>query len=225
MKGLREEHARRVVAARNSDGPFTSIEQFHLVTGLPKPAVERLAEADAFNSLACSRRPAAWQALALADNQLPLFPDPLDEGEIDLPPMPLGQEVLADYATGGLSLKAHPVSLVRDKLHRRRVIPAAKLRSLHRGWVRVAGLVLIRQRPGTASGVVFITIEDETGIANLIVTPQVFDDFRPAARHAMFLQVDGVLQRQGDVIHVHARKLHDLGCLLTEFSISSRDFH
>ncbi|MDB5328639.1 MAG: polymerase [Phycisphaerales bacterium] len=225
VKGLREDHARRIVDCRQTHGRFASIEQFHRISRLPKTAVERLAEADAFGSVACTRRPAAWQALALTDNQLPLFPDPPDEDDIDLPPMPLGQEVLADYATGGLSLKAHPVSLVRDRLHLRRVIPAVKLRSLHRGWVRVAGLVLIRQRPGTASGVVFVTIEDETGVANLIITPQIFEDYRPAARHAMFLQADGPLQRQGDVIHVHARKLHDLGHLLGKFAVASRDFH
>ncbi len=225
VKGLREAHARRIVACRQAHGRFTSVEQFHFASGLPKSAIERLAEADAFNSLPCSRRPAAWQALALCDAQLPLFPEPPVEDDIELPPMPLGQEVLADYATGGLSLKAHPVSLVRPQLNKRRVIPAARLRSLHRGWVRVAGLVLIRQRPGTASGVVFMTIEDETGVANLIVTPAIFDAYRPAARHAMLLQADGPLQRQGDVIHVHARKLHDLGHLLAEFAVPSRDFH
>jgi len=225
IKGLREDHAHRIVQCRRESGPYTSIEQFHCASGLPKSVIHRLAEADAFSSLLISRRPAVWQTLALSDTQLPLFETAPIEHAIDLPPMPLGQEVLTDYSTGGLSLKAHPVSLVRQHLKRRGVIPAADLRSRHRGWVRVAGLVLVRQRPGTASGVVFMTIEDETGVANLIITPAIFDAYRPAARHAMFLQAEGPIQRQGEVIHVHARRLLDCGQLLTDLSIRSRDFH
>lgn len=225
VKGLSKEHARRIVATRNRHGMFTSVEQFHRATGLPKSVVERLAEADAFGSLAYSRRPAVWQALALSDSQLPLFSKPPREDAVQLPPMPLSQEVLTDYAISGLSLKAHPVSLVRSQLNERRVIPTSRLRTIQRGWVRVAGLVLIRQRPGTASGIVFMTLEDETGIANLIVTPRIFDAYRSIARHAKFVQADGVLQRQENVIHIHVRKFYDLSHLLTNIAVSSRDFH
>src|SRR6185503_1427242 len=101
----------------------------------------------------------------------------------------------------------------------------AELGKLDRGWVRVAGLVLIRQRPGTASGIVFQTLEDETGIVNLIVRPDIFDRYRPAARHAALLQCDGNIERQGDVVHVMAKRLFDRSALLRGLEISSRDFH
>jgi error-prone DNA polymerase len=224
VKGLREAHARQIVERRRA-GPYTSVEQFHRACGLPASVVTRLAEADTFGSLGCARRPAAWKSLALTDQQLPLFQESPTEPIVDLPSMPLGQEVLADYATSGLSLKAHPVSLVRQELTRRRVITAATLRSMKRAWVRVAGMVLIRQRPGTARGIVFMTLEDETGVVNLIVTPEVFEAYRPAARHASLLQAEGSIQRQGDVLHVHAKRLYDLSGFLQNFTMPSRDFH
>ena len=111
--------------------------------------------------------------------------------------MPLGQEVMTDYSTVGLSLKQHPMALVREELRRRNILSSAELAHLPHGkWVKVAGLVLIRQRPGTASGIVFETLEDETGIINLIVRPDIYDRYRPAARHAGLLQADGYLQRR-----------------------------
>jgi error-prone DNA polymerase len=132
--------------------------------------------------------------------------------------MPLGQEVLTDYSTSGLSLKRHPVALLREELNQRKIITAAELadegKSPHGKWVKVAGLVLIRQRPGTASGVV-----------NLILWPQTYDRFRPAARHAGLLQCDGYVQRQGQVVHVLARRLEDLSDLLKGYELRSRDFH
>jgi error-prone DNA polymerase len=143
--------------------------------------------------------------------------------------MPLGQEVMTDYSTSGLSLKRHPVSLLREDLSKRKIITAAELadesRSPHGKWVKVAGMVLIRQRPGTASGVVFVTMEDETGVANLILWPQTYDQYRPAARHAGLLQCDGYVQRQGQVVHVLARRLYDLSHLLEGYHLRSRDFH
>lgn len=139
--------------------------------------------------------------------------------------MPLGQEVMTDYATGGLSLKRHPVALVREQLRQRRVITAAELMRLERGWVRVAGLVLIRQRPGTASGIVFETLEDETGVVNLIVRPDIYEKYRPAARHAGLLECHGCVERQGKVVHVMAKRLFDLSGLLAGYQVSSRDFH
>ena len=143
-----------------------------------------------------------------------------------LPPMPLGQEIMSDYATTTLSLKRHPVSLIRPLLAQRNITPAAQLASLDRGrWVKVAGLVLIRQRPGTAAGVVFQTLEDETGTANLILYPATYDRYRPAARHAGLLQADGYVERQGQVIHVLVKRLHDLSHLLSGYQFNSRDFH
>lgn len=143
-----------------------------------------------------------------------------------LPTMPLGQEVMIDYSTVGLSLKKHPVALVREELSKRKVLTSAELmKTQHNHWVRVAGLVLIRQRPGTASGIVFETLEDETGIINLIVKPDVYDFHRAAARHALLLQADGYVQRSGQIVHVMAKRLHDLSHLIPDYEQRSRDFH
>jgi error-prone DNA polymerase len=140
--------------------------------------------------------------------------------------MPIRQEVLADYATAGLSLKRHPVSLVRNELTTRRIIPAKDLQQIPHGrWTSVAGLVLIRQRPGTASGIVFVTLEDETGIANLIIRAAIYERYRLAARHATLLQADGYVQKQGQVIHILAMRMHDLSDWLAGHRQPSRDFH
>ncbi|HLL48542.1 MAG TPA: hypothetical protein VK399_17710, partial [Longimicrobiaceae bacterium] len=239
IKGMREDHAARLVAARDRGGPFTSIVQLLRAAGLPVHAVRRLAEADAFGSLGLSRRHAVWETLPLGDEELPLF-DNKDEGKAAppssfilppsaLPAIPLGQEVMTDYATTSLSLKRHPVWFAREELRRRKVITTAELmdpdRSPHGRWVKVAGLVLVRQRPGTASGVVFETIEDETGVANLILWADVYDRYRPAARHAGLLQADGYVQREGQVVHVLAKRLFDLSHLLAGYRLESRDFH
>ncbi len=133
---------------------------------------------------------------------------------------------MTDYATTGLSLKQHPVALVREELKRRRIVCSKDLDHVPNGrWVNVAGLVLIRQRPGTASGIVFETLEDETGIVNLIVKPDIYERYRLAARHAGLLQTDGYLQRQGQVVHVIAKRLFDLSELLQGHEFESRDFH
>jgi error-prone DNA polymerase len=140
--------------------------------------------------------------------------------------MPLGQEVMIDYSTTGLSLKKHPVALVREDLAKRKILSAEQLnQTVHGRWVKVAGLVLIRQRPGTASGIVFETLEDETGIVNLIIKPEIYDRYRPAARHAHLLQADGYVQRNGQVVHVMAKRLFDLSELLDGYDLRSRDFH
>ncbi len=220
VKGMRQPHAAAVVAAR----PFTSVAQFHQATGLPADAVRRLAEADAFSSLGRTRRPAAWDALALPD--APVMAPPTDAPPLALPAMPLGQEVMADYATAGLSLKCHPVSLIRPHLTARGATTAADVRDgPGRRWVSVAGLVLVRQRPGTAAGIVFMTIEDETGVANLIVRPTVYERFKPAARHAMLLGAEGRVERHGAVVHLLVFRMHDLGELLSGYQVRSRDFH
>jgi error-prone DNA polymerase len=189
-----------------------------------------------------TRRQAVWQALELHDERTPLHqPQNSNSGSeisdfksgisdlLFLPAMPLAQEVMTDYATQSLSLKQHPVWFIREELNRRRVVPAAELldpkRSPHGRWVRVVGLVLLRQRPGTASGVVFETIEDETGTANLILWSHIYDRYRPAARHAALLQAEGYVQREGQVVHVLAKRLFDLSHLLHGYEVRSRDFH
>jgi error-prone DNA polymerase len=140
--------------------------------------------------------------------------------------MPLPQEVRIDYETTSLSLKQHPVALVRETLSQQRILAARDANALKQGtWVKVAGLVLIRQRPGTASGIVFITLEDETGVVNLIVRPNIYDKYRPAARHAALLQCDGYIERQGQVVHIMTKRMFDRSELIRGYEISSRDFH
>ncbi len=227
FKGFRTDHAAIIATARKRISCFTSVARFHRLTGLPVSALRILAEADAFGSLGLSRRDALWQVMKLKDEYYPLFDafEP-DEPWVELPKMPAGQEVFTDYAMAGLSLKRHPVSLVREELASRRIITSADLAKVpHNSWVKVAGLVLIRQRPGTASGVVFETLEDETGVINLIVHPKIYDQYRPAARHARLLQADGYVQRQGQIVHVLPKRLYDLSDLLGEYQQRSRDFH
>ena len=217
----------QIVEARNRVGRFTSIDHFHRTTKLPRHAIVRLAEADAFSSLGLSRRTALWEVMALSDDPGPLFESVEPPTvEVKLPPMPIPQEVMTDYSTTSLSLKRHPLSLVRQLLSEQRIITARQLQDTPHGrWVKVAGLVLIRQRPGTASGIVFVTLEDETGVANLIVRPNIFDRYHLAARHAALLQCDGYVERQGQVVHVMAKRLFDRSNLIHGFELSSRDFH
>jgi error-prone DNA polymerase len=227
VKGLSAAHADKIVAARCRLGSFRSIDQLHHATRLPRHAIERLAHADAFGSLGLSRRQALWQALALTDAPAPLFDEcPEVEATVDLPPMPIEQEVIGDYATAGLSLKQHPLALLRKRLCDRGVIHAIELCRAPQGRrVRVAGLVLIRQRPGTASGVVFVTLEDETAVANLILRPHIYERYRAAAKHSIVLQADGHVERQGQVVHILVQRLDDLSDWLTASMPKSRDFH
>ncbi len=226
IKGMQSIHAERIVECRRG-GAFASVEHFHQATKLPKSAIERLAEADAFGSLLRSRRTALWQTMALTNEHIPLFEDSRlgdNPSPAALDPMPLRQEVMTDYAVSGLSLKQHPVALVREQLTQRKIITTAELKQRENGWVRVAGIVLIRQRPGTAGGIVFVTLEDETGVANLIIRPNIFERYSRTACGAYLLQADGYVQRQGQVIHVMALRLEDLSHLLTGHEFPSRDF-
>ncbi len=227
IKHFKSDYAVRIMQVRQASGQFASIAHFHRATGLPVSALRLLAEADAFTSLNLTRRQALWEVLSLSDEAAPLFDaPPSDSPSPLLPTMSLGQEIMTDYSTAGLSLKNHPLALLRDHFTQNKIITAAQLRSIPHGkWVRVAGLVLIRQRPGTASGIVFETLEDETGIVNLIVRPDIYDRYRPAARHAALLQAEGNVERQGEIIHIMARRLTDLSPLLTGYEFHSRDFH
>ncbi|KQT52703.1 DNA polymerase [Aureimonas sp. Leaf454] len=227
-KGLPENEVRRLIWIRQSAGPFDSVRGFWLRTGLSRAVVERLADADAFASLGLTRRDALWAARALdereAPEHLPLFAaapswQPMDEPDAHLPPMPLGEEVINDYRFLSLSLKAHPVSFVRERLKRQGVLPNARLEVLPSGRrVTVSGLVLVRQRPGSAKGVIFMTIEDETGVANVIVWPKIFESFRALVLGARFLSVTGRMQSDRGVIHVVADKVEDLTFLLREIA-------
>jgi error-prone DNA polymerase len=181
LTGIPKAAIDRVEQARDAGGPFTSLDDFVRRTGLGQTIVSRLAEADVFGSLAIDRRAALWQALGQEKHQrdMPLLAN-LDDDEppAELPPMPPVEQVFADYRTSGLSLKGHPVAFFREQLDALRVTPADRLGQMHDGrHLRVAGIVLLRQRPGTARGLTFVTLEDETGLANLVIKPQVWDRY------------------------------------------------
>ncbi|HJS40758.1 MAG TPA: error-prone DNA polymerase [Sphingomicrobium sp.] len=226
VEGFHREAGDRLVAKRSR--PYRSVEELRSRGAVPVHAIERLAEADAFRSIGLDRRAALWDARALKPAvDLPLFvaADARDEGEeaemAQLPAMPLSEHVVSDYQTVRLSLKAHPMTFLRDHYARAGFITADQLKSIRDGKrVRLAGLVLIRQRPGSAKGVCFITLEDETGIANLVVWPDVFEAQRRIVMGARLMVVHGVIQRDSDsdVIHVVARKLEDGTLLLRHLS-------
>jgi error-prone DNA polymerase len=229
IRGLGEEEMKKMIAARGNG--FSSIERLAATAGISRFTIERLAEADAFRSIGHDRRAALWAARRLdtigirrsrsgvkTDEALPLltphlgneiFPEP----NVVLPAMPLCEHVVEDYVATGLSLKEHPVRFFRERLNALGVLRNTQLRGedlVQDSTVTVAGLVLVRQRPGTSKGVVFMTLEDETDIANIIVWPKVFDGNRRTVMTSRFLAVRGRLQRVGLVIHVVAESFLDL---------------
>jgi error-prone DNA polymerase len=225
-QGLKEESLKRLVANRGAG--YDSVRDVWLRGGLSAAEIERLADIDAFRSLGLDRRDALWAARGLnrvgGQEDLPLFArssviDPTREPDFDLPSMHLGEHIVEDYRTMGLSLKAHPTSLLRDELAARRAIKSETLAQIKNGErVRVSGLVLVRQRPGTASGVIFMTLEDETGIANIVVWPKLFEQFRAEVLGGRLVAIDGPVQKEGDVIHVVAERVHDWTPLLAQLS-------
>jgi error-prone DNA polymerase len=224
IDGLQREAADRLIARR----PYASVEQLRTRAGVPVHAIQRLAAADAFRSMGLDRRAALWDSRALKQApNLPLFAyaEARDEGsEIEpaqLPAMPLAEHVVNDYQTIRLSLKAHPMSFLREHYAARKFITADRLNRVKDGRrLSTAGLVLIRQRPGSAKGVVFITIEDETGVANLVIWPDVFSRQRKIVMGARLMAVHGIVQRDPDsnVIHVVARQLEDHTDMLRHLS-------
>jgi error-prone DNA polymerase len=242
--------------------PNDSVRDVWLRTGLHTRVLERLADADTFNSLGLTRRDALWAAKALGrvgdrDDDLPLFApsllpppergrsdgeavrvgvsDEIDphpnpppfrgrenrsrEPDVALPPMPIGEEVVNDYRFLRLSLKAHPAQFLRNELARRGIKQNEILRSLPNGTrVKISGLVTCRQRPGSANGVVFMTIEDESAVANVIVWPKVFERVRPVVLGARYVIVTGPVQQESGVIHVVAEQLEDQTALLAHLA-------
>ncbi len=229
-KGLANAHAAQLVAHRGASA-YRSVEEIRRRADIPAQALERLAEADAFRDLGLDRRQALWQVKGLADEALPLFaaadagrrPRPETvEPPVTLLPMRRGKEVVEDYRSLGLSLRAHPVSFVRAALRARRMVMCAALRQARDGArVAVPGIVLVRQKPGSAKGVMFITIEDETGVANLILWPDRFEAQRRLVLSAGMIACHGRVQREGEVIHVVTERLEDLTGLLR--SVGDRD--
>jgi error-prone DNA polymerase len=225
LHGLPQSQAQRIETAREA-GPFLSITEFTGRSGISAKLAERLARADAFGSLKLNRRKSLWQALAQDGRTLPLF-DGVSGGEqsIELPAMSGQEEVMNDYRTVGLSLKAHPVSFYRRQLDELAVVPAAQLASMRDGqFVRVAGIVLVRQRPGTAKGITFVTLEDETGVVNLIIRIDVWERFYNVARMAAAYMASGRLQNQQGVIHVLVSRLENMKDEINQLRSKSRDF-
>jgi error-prone DNA polymerase len=223
IKGLSSKAADEIVRARQA-GPFHSHGEFAKRTRLTTAILSRLSAADAFGSIGLARRPALWQSLAETP-QLPLLANLSDEPTPPLPQLLPGEEVVMDYHAQGLSLRGHPFAALRTELDTLKVVPAAVLRtSSGDRRYRVAGLVLSRQRPETAKGVTFMTLEDETGMINLIIRPQVWERFHRIARQSRALIVTGRLQNQEGVVHLIVDRLQDLSRSLPDLGHHSRDF-
>ena len=224
VKGLSNLHAARILAAR-AERPFDSIEDVWRRSGVPVAALEKLADADAFASLGLDRRQALWRVRGLGHAPLPLFAaaDARErEPEVQLTPMTEGREVVEDYRSVQLSLRAHPLRFLRPQLDARRIVSCAGLADMRDGRkVEVAGIVLIRQRPG-AGNVTFVTIEDETGIANVIIWQRLFEAQRRIVLGAAMMGVKGRVQREGEVIHIISDRLEDMTPLL--HSVAAREF-
>ena len=226
VKSLKNEQAADMLAAR-ADEPFASVDDLWRRCGLPVSSLVDLAEADAFRpSLHLTRREALWAIRALRDTPLPLFAAAAareaDEPDVALTPMTGGHEVVEDYGHLGLTLRDHPVRFLREDLKRRRILTCAEATARRdRQGAETAGIVLVRQRPGSAKGVIFLTIEDETGIANVVVWKKVFEAHRAIVLGAPMIGVKGHVQREGAVVHIVARQLTDLSDLFA--TIGHRD--
>ncbi|MBI1261911.1 MAG: DNA polymerase III subunit alpha [Rhizobiales bacterium] len=240
VRGLSVEAGHKLGESRGAG--FDSVRHLWLRTQLQPRQIERLADADAFRSLGLDRRAALWAVRGLGgyDNgqggkkpaALPLFAA-LEEGgfqheaEVALPAMPLGEHVVLDYATLRLSLKAHPMSFLRARCAARGIVTNEQLNQTmtNKARVHVAGLVLVRQRPGTASGVIFATLEDETGIANIIIWPKVYERYRRTVLTSRLYGIKGRLQKEGIIVHVIADEIEDLTHELATISTAEDPGH
>ncbi len=225
IKGIREEDVSLVIA--NRELRYANVNELR-DAGLSVKTLMKLADADAFRSIGLDRRQALWE-VSTKDNPEDLFkgqvaPAAKDEQQIELPFMQLSEHVVEDYATIGLSLKAHPVSFLRPQLDQLRITPTAALSSARNGnRIKVAGLVLVRQRPGTAKGVLFMTIEDETGVANAVIWESVFEQYRKEILGSKLIMLEGKLQIEGLVIHVLVDKCYNLSRMLKKLNTVSTE--
>jgi error-prone DNA polymerase len=230
VAGLQRATAERLVAAREL-APFDDAEDLARRTELDESEMRRLAGADALASLAGHRRQQVWEASALKAAPELLRHAPVSEDFLELPPAPEGEEVVFDYASTGLTLRRHPLALLRPLLRKRQLQSAQELRNLPNGrWVRCCGIVTMRQRPGTAKGVIFVSLEDETGSIQVVVWNKVSERQRNELLRSKLLAVHGRWQREGEgeVCSLVASRLEDLTPLLgrlAEVSGGSRDFH
>jgi error-prone DNA polymerase len=227
VRGMSQNLAQRIVAARTAH-PFRDVADLVARARVDARERARLADADALRSLSGHRHRARWDS-AGAELPTPLLADARTrEARVELPAPSTQEDVLADYATQGLSLKGHPLALLRGELQKRRVVPAFLVAESkrHDQPLRCAGLVTVRQHPGTAKGVTFVTLEDETGFVNVVVWRALAEKQHRILLEAAIMAVDGALQVSEDgVRHVIAKRLHDYTALLPEIAFASRDFH
>lgn len=222
VKGMPQAAAERIALSR----PFRSLDDFSRRTRLNQATLMRLSEADAFGSLELDRRTALWQSLGQRPVNAPLFSGlEDDEPPAQLPPMPPVEQVFADYRTAGFSLKSHPIAFFRQQLDEQRIVRACDLKNVADGRrIGVAGIVLMRQRPGTARGITFVTLEDETGVANLVLRPEVWDRYYSIARCSSAWIAHGLLESKEGVIHLVVSRLQDLSTSIGKLAAPSRDF-
>lgn len=241
VKGLREEDINVLIIGRNKLNNLSRDQQksqgnkilYTTINSLrdacvAESALEKLADADAFRSLGFDRRQALWEVSTRNDRPIALFAghqskDPQEES-VSLPKMTTSEHVVHDYAATSLSLKAHPVSFVRDKLFQLHILSTNELTNIPDGaLVKVSGLVLVRQRPGTAGGICFMTIEDETGYANLVIFENLFEKYRKEILQSRLIMVEGKLQREGEVIHVIVKSCYDFTKLLRRLTATNNE--
>ncbi|MFC3444240.1 error-prone DNA polymerase [Sphingobium rhizovicinum] len=232
VRGFANLHGAAIVGARGP-APFESVEEVWRRAGVPRAAIERLAEADAFACIAQDRRRGLWKVKGLGEAPLPLFAaaDARDgkfspegsEAPVSLQPMTEGREVVEDYRSLQLSLRNHPLSFLRPQLNAMRIVRCADLKSIRDGRnIEVAGVILVRQRPGSAKGVLFVTIEDESGVAQGILWPQKFEIYRRQIMSASMIAIRGRLQKEGEVIHIICDRVVDHDEMLR--SVGRMDF-
>ena len=235
VKGLANAHAATIVGTR-ADQPFVSVDDLWRRAGVPAASLVQIAEADAFlSSLKLARREALWAIKGLRDEPLPLFaaaatreanlvPE-LSEPAVSLKPMSGGSEVVEDYVHLGLTLRAHPLSFLRKDLRSGKIVTCAEVNTAKDNkWLETAGIVLVRQKPGSAKGVMFITIEDETGVANLVIWPSLYEKQRRIILSSGMMAVHGRVQREGEVVHLVAHKLTDLSGQLASLGEREESF-
>ena len=225
IAGLTEAGAQRIVAARSARA-FVDVADLARRATLDRRDLTRLADSDALRALAGHRHGAVWDVTGVERLPPLLAGGTFDEAAPDLAAPTEGQDIVADYRTLSLTLRRHPLALLRERLRQRRLLTAAEIaQAPHGRIVRTAGIVIGRQRPDTASGVVFVTIEDETGATNVIVWRDLGDRQRRELLGARLLAVYGNVEREGEVVHVQAGRLVDLSPLLGRLETKSRDFH
>ena len=225
VRHLGTEAAERIVQARERER-FLDVDDLARRAGLDQADVRALASADALRSLAGHRRQQVWEASAWHRAPLLLREAPVAEDVLELPAPPEGEDIVFDHAALGLTLRRHPLALLRPLLQPQRLLTSAELHTFPNGRLaRACGIVTVRQQPGTASGVVFVTLEDETGTVNVIVWPALKERQRRELVHSRMMAVYGVWQREGAVCHLIAHHLKDLSAMLGELATRSRDFH